>query len=281
MEKTKRKYTIKSLARGLQILDVLAQTDHRWGVTELSRHINADKSLVYRTLSTLSSLGYVEQDPASRKYTLGLKIIELTGRTLRRLELFTVAKPVLKELSRTTGETAHLAIMVKDHMIYLDTEEVDRPFNLNTGMGLPVPLHSSAVGKALLACLSETEVDQLLSAHLQRFTDKTIVGLSRLREELCRIAAAGYAVDDEETYPGVRCLASPIWNHYGRPVAALGVSGSTHRVTVDLVPILARDVTKAAAAISARLGYSEHVAEKQPSLLEENKRQGERASGYR
>lgn len=278
-KKTKQKYTINSLARGLQILDVLAQTDHHWGVTELSRHISADKSLVYRTLSTLSSLGYVEQDPATRKYTLGLKIIELTGRKLRRLELFTVAKPILRELTRITGETAHIAIMVKDHMIYLDKEEVDRPFNLSTGMGLPVPLHSSAVGKALLACLSEAEVDQLLSAHLERFTEKTIVGLSRLREELRRVTAEGYAVDDEETYPGVRCLASPIWNHYGRPVAALGVSGSTHRITPDLVPILAKDVTKAAAAVSARLGYSEHVGEKKPLLPQENKRQEERTSG--
>src|SRR5262245_30683738 len=114
---------ITSLDRGLRILDVLSGESQGLGVTELGRRVAADKSVVYRTLSLLMAHDYVEQDPTSKKYVLGFKMMELAGKRLRSIDLFSTAKPILKDVVRQTGEIVVLAVMIGDVLAYLDKEQ--------------------------------------------------------------------------------------------------------------------------------------------------------------
>jgi DNA-binding IclR family transcriptional regulator len=259
---------ITSLNRGLKILDVLAGEKEGLGVTEISRRVMADKGLVHRTLSLLVSHDYVEQDPISKKYVLGLKVMELAGKRLRSIDLFSTAKPVLKEVVRQTGEIVVLAVMIGDVLAYLDKEEGPQAVHIFSGLGQPVPLHSTASGKIILAYLPEDEVTRLFREKgLPAFTDRTITDFMQLKAELAEVRVRGYATDDQETHAGVRCVAAAIRNHRGSIVASLSISGPSQRVTDENITVFADLAMSAASRISARLGFVEgaHSTVFQPS----------------
>jgi DNA-binding IclR family transcriptional regulator len=251
---------ITSLDRGLRILDILASEKEGLGVTELSRRLSADKSVVYRTLSLLMIHSYVEQEPSSKKYVLGLKVMELASKKLRNIDLFSTAKPFLKDLARQTGEVVVLAVLIGDVLAYLDREEGPRAVNLSGALGQPVPLHSTACGKSIVAFMSDDELTRIFREKgLAAFTEKTITNFSDFRRHLQEVRLRGYAIDDEETYPGVRCLAAPIRNHSNAVVASLSVSGTVQHITKENLTVFAELVKDFAAQISARLGHGEAV----------------------
>lgn len=251
---------ITSLDRGLRILDILASAKEGLGVTELSRRVGADKSVVYRTLSLLMMHSYVEQEPSSKKYALGLKVMELASKRLRNIDLFSTAKPFLKDLAKQTGEVVVLAVMIGDVLAYLDREEGPRAINLTGGLGQPVPLHSTACGKSILAYLPEDDLVRIFREKgLPAITEKTITNFSELKTHLAEVRLRGYATDDEETYLGVRCIAAPIHNHSNSVVASLSLSSSTQRITPENITVFADLVKETAAQISARLGHGEAV----------------------
>jgi len=255
---------ITSLDRGLRILDTLASESQGLGVTEISRRVAGDKSVVYRTLSLLMAHEYVEQDPVSKKYVLGYKVMELAGKRLRTIDLFSTAKPTLKEVVRETGEIVVLAVMIGDVLAYLDKEQGPHAVHISSGLGQPIPLHSTASGKVILAHMSDSELIRVSREKgLPRITDKTITNFSELKAHLAQVRAGGYAVDDKETYPGIRCVAAPIRNHRGAVLASLSISGPTQRVTEANVTVFGEIVMNAAARISARLGY---IAAHQPPM---------------
>jgi IclR family acetate operon transcriptional repressor len=247
---------ITSLDRGLRILDTLSSESQGLGVTEISLRVAADKSVVYRTLSLLMAHDYVEQDPVSKKYVLGYKVMELAGKRLRSLDLFSTSKPILKEVVRETGEIVVLAVMIGDVLAYLDKEQGPHAVHIASGLGQPIPLHSTASGKAILAHMPDSELIRLSREKgLPPITDKTITNFSELRTHLAEVRANGYAVDDQETYPGIRCVAAPIRNHRGAVLASISISGPIQRVTQANVTVFGDIVMNAAAKISSRLGY--------------------------
>lgn len=251
-----RKYTINSLDRGLKTLLILGRNGEPMRISEISRRLEIDKSTAYRIVSTMRDQGFVEQDPETRKYLLGSKVIEVSGLKLRSLKFLPTAKPVMEELMRRTREAVHIAIMVEGEVMYLETEQCSGSFNINTEIGSRASLHSTAVGKALLADLPEAEIDRVISAiGLTRFTDRTIISLQELRRDLALARRRGWAMDDEETYVGVRCLAWVIRDHRGKAIASAGLSGPTQRITPDRIPTLAELVREACNGISTRMGY--------------------------
>jgi DNA-binding IclR family transcriptional regulator len=225
-------------------------------ISEITRRLGIDKSSAYRIVSTLHEQGFVEQDTETRKYFLGVKVIEVASLKLRSIRLLPTAKPVMHELMQRTRESIHLSTLVEGEVMYLDSEECSGVFNVNTLAGGRAPLHSSAVGKALLAGLPQEEVDRLIAVEgLTQFTDRTIINLQEFHSHLAGIREHGWAIDDEETYAGVRCLAANIRDHRGVAVGSVGLSGPAQRVTNDRIPILAQLVKEAAAKISRQLGY--------------------------
>ena len=251
-----KRYNINSIDRALNLLELLASDGEALGVTELSKRLNIDKSMVYRLLSTLAIRGYVEQDEESRKYSLGLKVVELAGMKLSTVEIFSVARPLLKELVKRTGETAHLAMMVQHEIICLDKEEGPAILNIRGGIGDKYPPHASAIGKAILAYLPDEEMKVIFRKHgMPKYTSRTVTSLSVLKKNLKSIREQGYALNDEETYIGVRSIAAPVRERKGVVVASLGISGPVQRLTDEKMESLVEAVIEIADRVSAELGH--------------------------
>ena len=253
---------VQSLNRGLQLLELLGLAEKPAGLPELSEALGVDRSTVHRLLSTLLWRGYVQQDPDSKRYWLGLKVVELSRLAIDRLSLRSVAKPYLKRLVRETGESANLAVMADDHALCLDHEPSPSALAVTNDIGVPFAPHATSAGKVLLAALPEAQQKELLETEpLSAYTPRTMTDLPTLQMHLQLVQQQGYALDDEERYVGVRCLAGPIRDHRGKVVGALSLSAPTMRVTLDKVPALAELVRRIAADISVEMGYDDSTEE--------------------
>jgi len=252
----KKKYTINSLDRGLRILLILGENGGPLGVNEVSRRLNIDKSTTYRIISTLVGQGFVEQDPETRKYLLGLRVIEVAALKLRTIKLLKVARSAIQRLMVQSRETVHVAVHVEGEVMYLDSEQYAGVITVNTMVGGRAPIHSSAVGKALLSCLPTEKVDEILALKgLKRFTQNTIIDPREFHQHLQQCRERGYGFDDEETDIGVRCIGAPVFDHLSNVVAAAGISGPTIRISLERIPILAHLVKECAMEISRLLGF--------------------------
>lgn len=248
---------VQSLARGLQLLELLSLSEEPMGLPELSRVLNVDPSTVYRLLGTLLQHGYVRQDPDSKRYCLSLKVVELSRRAIDRLGLRAVAKPYLKRLVEQTGESANLGVMIDNQVLCVDHEPSSLALAVTNEIGVSFALHATAMGKALLAALPDDQLSSLLDRmELPAYTPRTIADRATLQAHLQVIRRQGYALDDEERFIGVRCLAAPIHDHQGKVIAAISLSGPTVRMTLDKVPAWAELIKKTAAEISAAMGFT-------------------------
>jgi IclR family KDG regulon transcriptional repressor len=251
---------VQTIERASSILDILGQSAHGISIRELSDKIGLPKGTTHRLLSSLSYFGYVRQDSKTRNYLLGLKLVELGQLLLGQLDLRKEAEPFLRDLAERTVETVHLVFLDRNEIVYIDKVETDQnPSGLKMAsrVGLRNPAHSSAVGKVLLSHLSEEELKSFINEKgLPKRTDNTIVDPAQLKEHLKSVRAQGYAVDDEENEKGIRCVAAPIYNEVGRPVAAMSISGPAFRITKKLIQeSLKKEVMETALKISQRLGF--------------------------
>ena len=249
---------IQSLARGLNILGMLADSDEPMTLTEIAQNLSVDKSTAFHLLGTLASHGFVEQDAKDRQYKMGLRVVELSRRALDRIELRPVAKASLKRLQRSVGESCHLAVLGGGHVVYVDSVESGANLNVNTEIGRRAPVHCTAIGKALIAWLSPEDLKGLVDgAPLTRFTPRTITTLRELVSHLETVRERGYAVDDEEFDTGVRCVATAVRDYRGKVVASVGISGPAIRVTLERVPEIGQMVMETAQEVSRLLGHAQ------------------------
>ena len=250
-------YTVKSLVKALNILEVLGEREGSAStLTQLSRRLHLHISTVHRLLVNLVRHGFVEEAPGTRGYQLSFKVLRLGLRVLDRLDFRLVAQPLLRELNQQTKETVQLAILQEARAISIDKFWSDQPVGLETRLGGVMPLHCTGVGKFLLAYQSEDLLIQL--AHTRgfaRFTPHTITSLSNLRKELEQIREQGYALDQEEAVEGLRGVAGPVFDHTGRVIAAFSVAGPVTRMTPARLPEITRLVCATSQQISSRLGY--------------------------
>jgi IclR family acetate operon transcriptional repressor len=245
---------VRSVDRAAALLLALGESQGEAGVTELARRLGLHKSTASRLLATLEKRGLVEQDDESGKYRLGLVVIRLAEQAERTLDLRSLGMPELERLARTSHETTGLGVLDGDNL--LTVAQADGPNLIAVGdwTGRSIPLHCGAGGKVLLAALAEREVLGVVRRGLRAYTDRTLVELEPLLEELARIRRRGYATAFGEYDPGLNAVAAPVHDARGNVVAAVYVWGPAFRVTPLRVPELATQVRRAAAAISARLG---------------------------
>jgi IclR family transcriptional regulator, KDG regulon repressor len=247
---------IQSLARGLDIMILLSESDRSLGITEIAQHFKLDKSTAFRLVSTLAKRGFVVQDSDSRRYHAGFRMLSLARRLLDRLEVRSIASPLLKELQTTTAESSHLAVIADRHVVYIDRQDTGAALSVNTEIGGNAPLHCTAVGKALLVDFGTDPLISLLGSEpFQIFTPRTARNLSELLPHLEQTKQVGYAVDDEESFEGVRCVAAPVRNHLGKVIASVGISGPSIRISQERIPKLGAVVVDIAQKISSRMGY--------------------------
>lgn len=248
-------HSVQTIERALRLLDVLAR--HDAGISELARATGLHKATVHRLIKTLLQLGLVELGPDGARYRLGLRLLELGGRVLARLDVREVARPYLADLRDRTRLTVHMAVLDGTDVVYV--EKLDSPANLRMAsfVGTRSPAYCTALGKAILAVLPEREREAILQrTRLVPRTPQTITTVEALRQELAATRARGFAIDNVENEEGIRCVGAPVYGHGGRVVASVSVSGPIFSVTLDRVDELGRAVVETAHAVSHALGYA-------------------------
>lgn len=256
-KKEKSEYIIQAVSHALDLLEQFHGEVDELGVTELSKRLKLHKNNVFRLLATLESRGYIEQNRATENYRLGLKSLELGQTFIKQMGLLRQAKPILEKLVGACNETSYVAIFKDGYIVYLDVVETDLTVRVVSRVGSRLPAYCTASGKVHLAHMSDEEVDALLPAkELKPYTPNTVVDRDKLKQELRKVAEAGYAIDDEEVDVGVRCIAAPIRDYTRRIVGAVSISGpamrfSDDRLEKELIPL----AIQAGEELSTRLGY--------------------------
>ena len=223
---------VQSLERALDLLEALAGTDEL-GVSDLAARTGLVPSTAHRLLGTLVSRGYAAQSPASGRYLLGYKLLELTSGLQDRLErLRSAARPHLEAIMERTGETTNLVVLEGANAVYIESVTGTRSVRLFTEIGQTIPAHTSGSGKALLAWRAAADVDGAARRRAAAGLDAAHADHAsrRCMEDLAQIRRRGYATDDEEHELGVACVATPVLDATGLPLAAISVSGPTPRM---------------------------------------------------
>jgi DNA-binding IclR family transcriptional regulator len=240
----------------LRILETLQSSPTGLQLKNIAQLTNINKSTAYRFLAHLESEGYLFRDDAGA-YIVGPKLARLGSGVAYHATLRTVSRPVMQRLWVTTTETVNLAVLSGLDILYLDVLESSHSFRLVSQVGSRRPLHCTALGKAMLAFLSEAERDSaLVSLRLEKLAPRTITSIPRLKKELEKVRQQGFAVDDEEAGVGSRCVGAPIFDQSGNIAAGISVSGPISRVDRGKLMEIAKAVREGAATISRNLGYA-------------------------
>ena len=217
---------IQSIEKTIRIIELLSNSPSGLGLTEMSDALKYPPSTVHHIISTLMHHGYVNQASDTKKYSLGYAFLNISHRILENMDLRKVARKYLQELHQKSNETVHLAILREGRVIYIDKIQRPGSLSLATYVGFSTHPHAAAGGKVLLSQLSRDEVYEVYGSNrFPAYTKNTITDLERLMKELAHIRESGYAIDDEEYYEGIRCVAAPIKNGRGEIVAALSITG--------------------------------------------------------
>ncbi len=251
----KAKPMIQSVERSFDILEALAQSSGKLSLAELSLRVGLNPSTCHHLVATIARRGYITQDRATRQYTLGSRIFELSDARTRQIDLRDLAAPYLARLSRETGEAINLAVIEGADLVTIAKVSSLHAVRVDSALGTSNAAHATAVGKAILAWLPENEIDAILHAKGQgRFTPHTIPTRDALIEALRLVRRHGYAEDREEFQPNVYGAGAAIRSHKGTVVGALGVSLPMMRATEDAMAATRRAVMDAAADLSKELG---------------------------
>ncbi|MGH8894660.1 MAG: IclR family transcriptional regulator, partial [Actinomycetes bacterium] len=222
---------VQSLDRAFDLLELMAAAGGEVALSQLAASSGLPVPTIHRLIRTLVASGYVLQLP-SRRYALGPRLIGLGESASRTVDAW--AGPHLLALAEASGETANLAMLDGEMVVYVAQAPSSRhTMRMFTEVGRRVYAHCTGVGKALLAQLPESEVRRLVAAAgMPARTEHTITDVGRLLEELARVSSQGFAVDDGEQEPGVRCVAVAV---PGSPTSAVSVSGPASRLTHEAV----------------------------------------------
>ncbi len=254
-ENDKQPDAVSSVMKVFGILQALGEErDH--GITELAQRVMMSKSTVYRFLQTMKTLGYVTQEGESEKYSLTLKLFELGAKALQNVDLIRSADVQMRELSRLTKETIHLGALEEDSIVYI--HKIDSLYNLRiySRIGRRNPLHTTAIGKVLLAWRDRAEVNEILKeVEFKRSTANTIVTREALLEVLDQVKAQGFGEDNEEQEEGLRCIAVPVFDRFGVVIAGLSISFPTIRFSEEAKSDYVAMLHRAARTLSAEMGY--------------------------
>jgi DNA-binding IclR family transcriptional regulator len=241
------------VTRVLRILEALQDAPAGLFLRDVARTTAINKSTAYRILAHLESEGYLFKGN-SGAYFIGPKLARLASAANHHSKLRETSRPILEQLWSATGETVNLAVPDGNEVLYLDVIESPHSFRLVSHSGLRRPMQCTALGKAVMASLPVVDGEKLVSSlpsNQQR--SRKASGVAQLAKELAKARQQGYAVDDQESTLGARCVGAPIFDETGKVVAAVSISGPTTRLGRMQIPTLGAKVAEAAQAISARL----------------------------
>ncbi len=243
---------LSSVIKALEVLDFFTVEKPELSLAEISKHMGTHKSSVYRILRTLEAVDFLRWNSERGKYRLSPKLLELASRVLAQYDLLEVAGPSMGDLAARTGEIIHLSILDGYEIVYLEKKGAGQVLTVATRVGGRYPAYGSAMGKVLMAFLPEQQLQRILGeTELEALTPSTITDKVQLRRELDKIRGQGYAFDDEEAFPGIRCIAAPIREPSGKVVAAISATVPAQRLPTERSPELIEMITETASRISA------------------------------
>lgn len=252
-----RQKVIGSVQKAIDILDLFDRQNYELGTTEIAKALDMPKSTAAGIIHTLDMNGYLNQNRNNRKYRLGIKLMERGSMLLSQLDLRQIALPYLENLRDWCNEGVNLAIRDGHEVVYIERLFGTNILGMRSEIGKREPVHSTALGKALLYPLGDEEIEKFLSMHeLTSITPRTITSSEQFLIDLRIARKQGFAIDDEENESGGRCLAAPVFDYNGRPIAAVSVSVPVQRLPESKVPLFGDEVKRTTASISHDLGFS-------------------------
>ncbi len=244
---------VQSLGRAFAILEQVARHREGIGLADLSKSVGLHNSTTFHLAKTMVSLGYIRQEKDSKRYRIGRPLFALAASALDEIEMVSVAKPVLEDLSRETGESSHFSVRMGDAVVVIARTGGPGAFQLADRVGVVRPAHCTALGKVILASLTDDQLKRFLDrVELKSSTEKSITEIPELLREIAEVRRTGVAYDEGEFNLEVRCIAVPVKDFTGQIVGALGISGPIWRQSNQAQK--AKALQAAAARLSAAFG---------------------------
>ncbi len=245
---------VLALDRGLVILEALAELTTAT-LSQLALHVDMPASTAHRILATLQNHRFADFDKSTQTWAIGVGAFQVGSIFLTRSNLIEASHGVLRNLMEQTGETANLAIAEAGHVIFVSQVETHNPIRAMFRQGTGSPMHASGIGKAMLADMPvETCLSIVTKTGQRAFTPLTLTTPNALINDLEKISQSGWALDNEERYLGMRCIAAAIYDDRGKAIAGLSVSGPIARFTDDMILKTAPIVVQAANLLSEKTG---------------------------
>lgn len=251
------KRLIGSIKKASDILAAISEEKRPLGITELTRRLNLPKATVATLVGTLEAIGYVEKDPFSQKYRIGPQLVQIGVRCVAGLDLVTTARAWMERFSFQFMEPINVGMLMGDSVTIIMRVEPENRYMIFPQAGSTVPLHSTCIGKALLAYLDRAERDRILEKYaFVRLTPNTITSKAEFLNELAEVKKTGVSFDHQENINGLAGIGGPIFNHAGVAIAAFAVSGNADRIK-KLSPEIVEAVKFTTQQVSAQLGYTQ------------------------
>lgn len=246
--------TVLALDRALVVLQALAREGYM-SLTDLSLKVGVPTSTAHRILVTLEKRGFTELNEDTNEWSIGIESFRVGSSYLERTNLIDSSRETMRKLMETTGETANLAIADGGDVVFISQVESHNPIRAFFRPGTRGHMHASGIGKALLSSMLRRDVEKILQAKgCPEFTAKTLTTPADLFHDLETAQKRGWALDDEERYDGMRCIASCIYNSYGEAVAGISVSGPTVRFPDHLLQVISPQVMEMAQQVTLLIG---------------------------
>ena len=253
--KDPNKYNVRAVERALLILDCFDSENPERGITDIAQVVGLHKATAHRIVTTLVNYGFLERAADGQKYRLGLELANLGFKVIRRMNLRREALPYMKQLVQEWDETCDLSVFDQDKVFYVEVLRGAHALTIAATVGQRLPAHCTASGKLFLAYLPSAELDPILNQPLESFTDHTITSRDALLEQFEIVRDQGYSVDYEEFEVGICAVAAPIFNRWGKVIAAIGCPFPTSRMAPERIIQIAESFKETAQAISHRMGY--------------------------
>ena len=252
-----------SIGRVFAILAAVGDSGQT-GISELSQRLGMSKTTVHRVMQTLKALGYVTQEVETERYRLTIRLFELGAKALESVDLVREADVEMRRIAQATREAIHLGAFDEDSIIYIHKIDADYGLRMQSRIGRRNPLHSTAIGKVLLAWMDPADAHEVLShVEFRKSTSKTLSSAEAVLSILPHVREQGYGEDNEEQEVGLRCLAVPVFDRFGRVIAGLSISFPTMRCGADTKSHYVALLQRSGLAISTRLGYRDATAPEQ------------------
>lgn len=251
--------SIRAVERALDVLQCFSRQTPELNMTQIAEQIGIHKSTVHRLLGTLEKRRFVERDPVTGAYRLGIRLLQMAYLTLEQNDLRRIAAPFLRQLWEKYQETIHLAMWDDADVVFVDVIESPQRVKLAAAIGQRLPIYATASGKAILACMPDEFVWRIVKRGLPSYTGHTLVTSEAFFEDLGRVRERGFAFDEQELEEGVNAVAAAILDPNGLPIATVAIAGPAYRIPRERLMEFGPSVLASARDITKEFGMAAHL----------------------